>query len=160
MKRRMKRRRIEILIFAHATPKKLRNECNSKWLRISMPCHKFSNLGEIFQGDLNDELMNNVTSKDFMDPDCNCQRGSAVNGNCICGGNCRKSMAMHKATHTECGCFHIGNAQQKLKNGMNVLFLKQKIWSMMMNCLIHLPNLLPHISMRTKESLEEMWENY
>ena len=35
-------------------------------------------------------------------------------------------MTMHKATCTKCGCFCIGNAQQKLKNRMNQHFTDTK----------------------------------
>ena len=91
-----------------------------------MSYHKFSNIGEIFQGDLNSKLMNNITSKDFMDLDCNCRRSSTVNGNCIYGGKCRKSIVIYKATCTECGCFYIGNTQQKLKERMNAHFNETK----------------------------------
>ena len=106
----------------HVILKKLRNKYNLKWLRISMSYHKFSNLGEIFQGDLNKKLMNNITSKDFMDLDCNCRRCSTVNGRCIYGGKCRKSIVIYKATCKDCGCYYIGNTQQKLKLRMNTHF--------------------------------------
>ena len=110
----------------HVTLRRLRNKCNLKWLRTSMSYHEFSNLGEIFQGDLNSKIMKNITSKDFVDLDCNCRRNSTVNGNCICGGECRKSIVACKATCTECGCYCIGNTQQKLKNRMNAHFSETK----------------------------------
>ena len=110
----------------HVILKKLWNKCNLKWLRMSMSYHEFSDLGEIFQGNSNSKLMKNVTSKDCVNLDCNCRRGSTVNGNCIHGGECRKSIVMCKATCTECGCFHIGNAQQKLKHRMNAHFSETK----------------------------------
>ena len=84
-----------------------------------MSCHKFTNLGEIFQGDLNNELMEDMTSKDFMDLNRNCVNSTTVNGKCICSGDCRKSTVAHKATCEECGCHHIGDTQQKLKMRMN-----------------------------------------
>ena len=49
----------------HVVLKWLRDKYNLKWSRISMSHHGFSNLGEIFQGDLNNKLMKNITSKDF-----------------------------------------------------------------------------------------------
>ena len=88
----------------HVTLKKLRNKCDLKWLRMSMSYHKFSNLNEIFQGDLNNKLMKNITSRDFMDLNCNCNRGSKIDGECICGKECRKSIVVHKATCNDCGC--------------------------------------------------------
>lgn len=74
----------------------------------------------------NNELMENITSKDFMDPKCDCANATTANGECIHSGNCRKSMAIHEATCEECGCFHIGNTQQKPKNRMNQHFADVK----------------------------------
>ena len=91
-----------------------------------MSYHKFTNLGEIFQGDLNDKLMEGITSQAFMDLKCDCMSSTLVNGKCICGGNCRKSTVVHKATCKECGCHCIGNTQQKLKNRMNQHFADTK----------------------------------
>jgi hypothetical protein len=42
-------------------------------LRISMPYHRFLNLRELFQGDLNAKLTKNVISKDFQTLNCNCR---------------------------------------------------------------------------------------
>ena len=91
-----------------------------------MSHHKFTNLGEIFQGDLNDKIMEGITSRDFMDSECNCMNSTKVNGSCMCNGNCRKLMAMHKATCSMCGCFCIGNTQQHLKTRMNQHFTDTK----------------------------------
>jgi hypothetical protein len=44
----------------HAILKELRNKDGLTWLRISMSYHKFSNLREIFQGDLNRKLMDGI----------------------------------------------------------------------------------------------------
>ena len=60
-----------------------------------MSYHRFPNLGEIFQGDLNNKLMDNITSKDFMDLKCNCTNATTVNGECIYSGNCRKSIVIY-----------------------------------------------------------------
>jgi hypothetical protein len=51
----------------HAILKELRNKHGLTWLRISMSYHKFSNLHEIFQGDLNRKLMDGIISWEFMD---------------------------------------------------------------------------------------------
>ena len=110
----------------HVILKRLRDKCDLKWLRISMSYHGFLNVGEMFQGDLNTELMDDITSKDFMDLKCNCANATTANGECICSGNCRKSMVIYKATCEECGCFCIGNTQQKLKNRMNKHFADAK----------------------------------
>ena len=110
----------------HTTIKRLRDKHDLKWLRISMSYHKFSNLGEIFQGDLNNKLMMNFTSKDFMDLKCNCTNATTIDGNCVCNGDCRKSIVIYKATCKECGCYYLGNTQQKLKLRMNQHFADTK----------------------------------
>ena len=71
-----------------------------------MSYHKFTNLGEIFQGDLNDKPMEGITSQAFTDLECDCMNSTAVNGKCICGGDCRKSIAVCKAACKEGGCRH------------------------------------------------------
>ena len=91
-----------------------------------MSYHKFTNLGETFQGDPNNKLMEGITSKDFMDLEWNCNQATTVNGNCICGGNCKKSLVIYKATCKECGCYYVGNTQQKLKSRMNQHFAETK----------------------------------
>jgi hypothetical protein len=51
---------------AHAILKELRNKHGLTWLWMSMSYHKFSNLWEIFQGDLNWKLMDGIISCDFI----------------------------------------------------------------------------------------------
>ena len=89
---------------------------------------KFTNLGETFQGDLNNKLMEGITLKDFMDLERVQLQSSnySKNGNCIYGGNCRKSIVIYKATCKEYGCHCIGNTQQKLKLRMNQHFAETK----------------------------------
>ena len=114
------------VVLIHVTLKQLRNKHNLNWLRISMSYHKFSNLRELFQGDLNNELMEGITSKDFVDLKCNCTWATTMDGKCIYGGNCRKSIIIYEATCTKCGCHCIGNTQQKLKHRMNQHFTDTK----------------------------------
>jgi hypothetical protein len=75
---------------ARAILKELRNRHELTWLRMSMSYHKFSNLREIFQGDLNQKLMDGIISRDFMDRPCNCNRASKIDGKCAYNGECRK----------------------------------------------------------------------
>ena len=102
----------------HVLLKKLRNKHNLKWLRISMSYHKFANLGELFSGDLTGKVMKGVESLDFMDRDCNCNRASMVDGNCIFGGDCRKCIVVYKCTCI-CGKFYIGSTQNSVKKRMH-----------------------------------------
>ena len=80
--------------------------------------HRFSNLRDIFQGDLNWKLMDGVISRDFMDLPCNCNNMMKVNGQqeCAYNGDCRKICMVYKVTCRKCECFYIGNMQQKVKN--------------------------------------------
>ena len=65
----------------HAILKELRNKHGLTWLRVMMSYHKFSNLREIFQGDLNQKLMDGIISHDFMDQPFNCNRALKLMGN-------------------------------------------------------------------------------
>lgn len=60
--------------------KDLRNKHKLPWLRISMSYHKFSNLREIFQGDLSRKIMENIHSRDFINRTCNCNKNTKING--------------------------------------------------------------------------------
>jgi hypothetical protein len=99
----------------HKTLMELRNKHKLKWLRISMSYHRFSNLREIFQGDLTTKLTEDVASKDFMDEECNCHKSTKVGGLCIFGEKCRRKMLVYKCTCKDCGIFYIGQTQNGLK---------------------------------------------
>jgi hypothetical protein len=103
----------------HAILKELQNKHGlTTWLRVSMSYHKFSNLREIFQGDLNRKLMDGIESRDFMDRPCNCNRASKIDGKCAYNGECRKMCVVYKATCRVCDESYIGQTQQKLKDRM------------------------------------------
>ena len=53
---------------------------NKHGLHISMSYDRFLNLRDIFQGNLNQKLMDSVISHDFMDLPCNCNNMMKVNG--------------------------------------------------------------------------------
>ena len=91
-----------------------------------MSYHEFANLRELFQGDQNKKLKEGITSKDFMDLECNCTQATTVDGKFLCGGKCRKSIVIYKAACEKCGCHCIGNTQQKLKHRMNQHFADTK----------------------------------
>ena len=76
----------------HLTMNKLRKKYNLKWLRFSMSYHKFSNLREMFQGDLNSKLLKGIGSRDCNDLACNCNSASKINGKCIYNNKCRSSI--------------------------------------------------------------------
>jgi hypothetical protein len=84
----------------------------------AMSYHKFSNLQEIFQGDLNQKLMDGIISCDFMNWPCNCNCASKIDGKCAYNEECRRMCVVYKATCKICDESHIGQTQQKLKNWM------------------------------------------
>ena len=53
------------LIPIHQTIKEVKKKFKLGWLRVSMSYHRYTNLREIFQGDLSRKLTLDVTSKDF-----------------------------------------------------------------------------------------------
>ena len=83
-----------------------------------MSYHRFNNLSEAFAGDLTNKLNKNIGSKDFEPLQCNCNAGSRVDGQCIFGRECRKSMVVYKVKCSETGKVYIGNTQQKVKKRM------------------------------------------
>jgi len=85
-----------------------------------MSYHRFTNLREIFQGDLSRKLTVSLTSKDFEPLPCNCK----TRGTGACGYNniCRNSIAVGKVKCNNTGKVCIGNTQQKFKARMQQHF--------------------------------------
>ena len=83
-----------------------------------MSYKKFSNLREIFQGDLNAKVMANVESKDFKDKPCNCR--AKTDGGCYSGpiSDCRTCCIIYQAKCKICNKEYIGNTQQEEKKRM------------------------------------------
>ena len=81
-----------------------------------MSYHKFSNVGELFQGDLSRKIMNGVTSLDFKNLQCNCQAANKINnGLCIFNGECRHNCLVYKLSCKACDKHYIGCTQNKQK---------------------------------------------
>ena len=96
----------------HKTIREVKSRFPSlKWLRVSMSYHRFSNLRELFQGDLNTKLNRNVVSKDFQNLPCNCRNKKA----CPYGGKCRHSIVVYQATCLKTNKRYLGNTQQHVK---------------------------------------------
>ena len=91
-----------------------------------MSYHKFTNLGETFQGDLPTKLAKNILSKDFMERECNCNKRSLGEGKCAFGGHCRACVVVYKATCKKCGLCYVGNTQQPLKTRMSQHFTETR----------------------------------
>ena len=81
-----------------------------------MSYHKFSNVREIFNGDLTTKLMADIESQDYVTRSCNCNVRTKIDGQCIYKGKCRQSIVVYKATCKCCGKFYIGNTQNKVKD--------------------------------------------
>ena len=69
------------------------------WLRITMSYHRFTNLREMFQGDMSAKLLAGITSRDFKDLDCNCR-----------DKNCK--IVIYEAERLKTGMKYLGNTQQ------------------------------------------------
>lgn len=81
------------------------------WLRVSMSYHRFLNLRELFQGDLNSKVTKGLTSKDFETLPCNCRNKKG----CPFLGRCRESIVVYQACCLITGKKYIGNTQQHVK---------------------------------------------
>ena len=81
--------------------------------------HKYSNLHEVFQGDLTSKILKGIGSRDFEELECNCNAASKIDWKCIYISKFRSSVLVYKATCKDCGNFYAGNTQQHLKKQMN-----------------------------------------
>ena len=86
--------------------KTVKDKFNLQWLRVSASYHRFTNLREIFQGDLSKKLTVSLTSQDFKPLPCNRRTGG--NGACGHKNMCRNSTAVYKVKCNNTGKVHIG----------------------------------------------------
>ena len=101
----------------HKIIKRVRSKFASlKWLRVKMFYHRFTNLRELFQGDLTTKINTGLKSIDFEALKCNCRKSAKNEKNvCIYNGQCRTSIVVYKATCEQTGKCYIGNTQQHVK---------------------------------------------
>ena len=85
-----------------------------------MSHHRFTNLREIFQGDLTYKLNMDVESKDFQTRECNCRLGNE--NKCGYNNNCRRSIVVYKIECNMTNKVYIGNTQQNFKTRMQQHF--------------------------------------
>ena len=96
----------------HKTIKEIKGKFESlNWLRVSMSYHRFPNLRELFQGDLNKKINRGLVSTDFKNLPCNCRNEAA----CPYKGKCRHPIVVYKDTCLTTGKIYIGNTQQHVK---------------------------------------------
>ena len=87
-----------------------------------MSHHRFSNLHNLFQRDLNKKLTSDLVSLNFIPQSCNCNKATKVNEKCFCEGRCRETIVIYEATCKTCKKSYIGNTQQHLKTRMGQHF--------------------------------------
>ena len=81
------------------------------WLCVSMSYHRFPNLRELFQGDLNGKINKDLVSLDYRNLPCNCRNKET----CPYQGKCRYPIVVYKDTCLTTGKIYIGNTQQHVK---------------------------------------------
>jgi GIY-YIG catalytic domain len=101
----------------HKIIKELKAALNLSWLRVSMSYHRFPNLREYFQRDLQQKILDGVISLDFQSLPCNCQKDHPED-TCKYNNVCRQSLVVYKAECKTTGKVYIGNTQQHLKTRM------------------------------------------
>jgi hypothetical protein len=99
----------------HKTIQALKDRFELTWLRFSMSYHRFTNLRETLQGDLQGKINLGVESKDFMKEDCNCKGNK---GDCNYDGICRDKVVVYEITCKDTGMVYIGQTQQNFKGRM------------------------------------------
>ena len=92
-----------------------------KWIRVSMSYHRFTNLREIFNGDMMTKLNADIVSLDFTTRECNCQT-KATTG-CNYNNHCRQPIVVYEARRNRIipgygPKAYIGVTQQFLKKRM------------------------------------------
>ena len=99
-----------------------RHKHSIKYLHPTMSYHKFPNITELFQSDLNKKIMNQVVSLDINSRDCNCSSHLKNDkGECIFNGKCRHTAVIYKVTCTTCEAngkpkYYIGSTQNTAKH--------------------------------------------
>ena len=76
--------------------KKLVKKYNLTWLRCEVSYHRFSNLTQMFHGDLTDKLMEGIVDLEGQTLPCNCNKQTkSEDGSCIYNGLCRTQMVIY-----------------------------------------------------------------
>ena len=89
-----------------------------------MSYHRFTNLREIFQGDMSGKIFKGVESGNFLTLDCNCRLGFGKG----CGYNNvrRNPKVVYKVRCNNTWKIYIGNTQQHFKSRMQQHFTMYK----------------------------------
>ncbi len=100
--------------------KKLKKKHHLKWLRVSMSYHRFTNLRELFNGDLTGKLNKHVISQDFSSRPCNCRSKNTTG--CDYANLCRETLVVYRVQCKTTGKSYIGCTQQNFKKRMQQHF--------------------------------------
>jgi len=100
----------------------VRNKHNIRYIRPLMSHHKFLNITELFQSDLNKKVMHGVISLDFEKRNCKCTKAlKNEDDKCIFNGECCMTTLIYRVTCTTCAAkghpmYYIGSMQNAVKD--------------------------------------------
>ena len=76
------------------TINELKKKYDLPWIRGSMSYHRFPNLREIFNGDLNSKLNREIISRDYQNLPCNCR--NRLTTTCDYNNMCRDKLIVYQ----------------------------------------------------------------
>ena len=86
------------------------------WLCPKILNHKFTNLGEMFNGDLTGKVMDGIVDEDLKDKTCNCNvKTKEKDGSCLYDICFQRSMIVYKLRSKVSQMSYIGKTQDYLK---------------------------------------------
>ena len=80
-----------------------------------MSFHKFTNLGQKFNSDLQGKVMRGITDEINRDRHCNCNIRSKADRHCQYDNNCRKATVVYELKCLICDMDYIGKTQRYVK---------------------------------------------
>ncbi len=96
--------------------KQLVGKHNMTWLRFKMANSRFTNLGELLEGDLQKKVMAGIFDEEMVDERCNCNvLSKRMDGSCLYGGNCRKKLTIYGLKDKNTNRTYYGKTVQHLK---------------------------------------------
>ena len=89
---------------------------NMTWLRVRVSYRVFPNIGQKFNGDVNNKVMRNVYAQGFENKKCTCcQKSKLEDGKCRYEGFCQRSSLVYELVCTTTGKSYIGKTQRYLR---------------------------------------------
>ncbi|CAB9514199.1 expressed unknown protein [Seminavis robusta] len=99
----------------HKVINDLKKSHGLEWIRTSMSYHRFTNLREMFMGDLSRKLTNDVISTEFQNETCNCKPGNKKDGQCRFDDRCRNKLVIYCIKCINSGKEYVGATQRNVK---------------------------------------------